>query len=871
MSPLNLHPHDRLLKFGIAVLAAGLLAAGTSFAQPPEPPLGWLASHSTDVVRGRVLSLESRWTDDRTQIVTEVRIAVDEVLRGGAALEVRLLHPGGQVGDIAQRSAHGASFSQGEEVLVFAQPAQGALLRLASFAEGKVGLQRDERGLWVSSEALRQVTPDTRFEADVEGRVRWVDFARVVRSALEGGGETGLHRRQSPSLGSVAAPASPVAGQPLESVGFHVVEVNNGTFYRCPSERTPFIHWDLRQFPGCRVPYEINANHDRPAAIAAAAFTNEVHAAAGKWNAVPPAHISVFDNTQSSGCIPNQLDNRNCVSWLNNFNWGTLVAWTSWWVNVASGRIIESDVFLNPNIVWTVTPNPLPNPCPQVRGVQSTLIHEIGHFVGLGHPQIFANAAACGNDDPNQVTKMYRDSTYLCQLNLHQADKDGINYLYTHDLGDLPDPPYPTLVHQNVNSGRTLSGVRLKVPNDGPSHLYGIYQDPDPAQANFPRYQYEWLAFDDGAIDDHPLECEARPVDNFDDGVRFNFQCVNGRIQGLVTVLMSVRTSADVRGRTHTYNLANRMYLNGWFDWNGDGDFNDVLEHGIGPGAGSFAITAGGGYVFQILPPPNTPCSFASRFRLDWREDVGQVLAIDNNAPLSLERYAAQHGEVEDYTTPPQYPIPVYCHPKEVPVFFGGSSRTVSLLYLCHPPKVSTVTSVPAPAQFPSAGVDCMNSTMTVGIDLDFDGIADETVGTNGDVCVSRSDPFVGPDGLRVVQTEMISLDMFGTSELAGDLHIGLAGPSFGEIQQSEEAAAQGFDVSGEAPASTFFDVTFVVDTELFGSSDPVGPLRVEGEIGAVPPGEVIGAPPPPPPPPVPEEEPVPTETEPDLGGAGML
>jgi hypothetical protein len=830
----------------LAMLAVGLLAAGSSFAQPASPTLVWLGAHSTHVVRGRVVSLESSWTEDRTQIVTEVRIAVEEVLKGRAALEIRLIQPGGRVGDIAQRSAEGASFAQGEEVLVFAEPGEGTTLRLASVAEGKVGLRRDERGLWISPDSLRQVAPELELATDAEGRVRWGDFARAVRSALEEGGEPGLRRRQSPSLGSLAAAATPMAGQPLETEGFHVVEVNGGTFYRCPSERTPFLHWDLRQFPDCRVPYEINANHDRPAAIPAASFISEVHAAAGKWNAVAPAHISIFDNTQDSQCQPNQMDNRNCVSWLNNFAWGpNTVAWTSWWVDVASGRILESDVFLNPNWVWTVTPNPLPNPCPQVIGIQSAFIHELGHFVGLGHPQIFVNPA-CGNDDPNGVTKMYQSSTSLCQLKLHQADRDGINYLYTQDLGDLPDPPYPTLVHQNVNSGRTLSGVQLKIPNDGPSHLFGIYRDPDPAQPNFPRYQYEWLAFDDGAIDDHPQECEARPVDNFDDGVTFKFKCVNGQIQGLVTVLVSVKTSADVRGRVHTYNLNNRMYLNGWFDWNGDGDFADLLEYGIGQGAGSFAITAGGGYVFQILPPPNTPCDFASRFRLDWREDVGQVLAIDPG--LLRERYAAQHGEVEDYPTPPQFPIPVYCHPKEVPVLFGGSGRTVSLLHLCHPPKVSSVTAIPAASEFPPAGMDCMHSTMTVGLDIDFDSFADEMVGLTGDVCVNRSDPFVGPDGLRVIETEMVSLDMVGTSELAGDLHVGLAGPSLGQIEQSPEAAAQGFDVSGEAPASTYFDVLFVVDSELYGSSGPVGPLRVEGEIGAVPPGEVIGEPPPPPP-----------------------
>jgi hypothetical protein len=214
---------------------------------------------------------------------------------------------------------------------------------------------------------------------------------------------------------------------------------------------------------------------------------------------------------------------------------------------------------------------------------------------------------------------------------------------------------------------------------------------------------------------------------------------------------------------------------------------------------------------------------------------------------------------------PPPYDPPVYCHPKQVSATFEESGRVVSLLDLCHPPEVTTVAVAQSESSFPVAGGECMHSTMTVGIDLDLDGLADEGVGLTGDVCVQRSDPYIGPDGLRVIDTEMISLEMVGTSEIAGDLHVGLAGPTFGSIQQSPEAAEQGFDVSGEYPASTYFDVTFVVDSELFGSSAPLT-IRVDGDIGQVPPGDVFE-----------ELEPVephdpdvtPSTEEPKIGGAG--
>jgi len=858
----SFRPFGRCLPSAVVLLA--LFAASLPLtAAPPDSTLGWLAAHSTDIVRGRVTSLRSFWNEDHTQIYTEVELAVQEVLKGEAVIRVRLLQPGGQVGDIAQRSAHEVTFSAGEEVLVFAQPADGSLLRLASVAEGKLPLHRDEEGrLWVPRAARQAVAPEVHLPTDEAGRVAWSEFSRLVRRLVEEP-ENGLRRTDAPALGSVAAAATPVAGQPIENAGFHVVEItpppNSIAANRCPNEPTPFVHWDLREFPECRVPYEINPTHDNPG-IANASFINEIHAAAGQWTGVAPSHIVLFDNTQDSQCLPNRRDNRNCVSWLRNFAWGpNLVAWTTWWVDIPSGKILESDVFLNPTVAWNVTPSPLPNPCPVVLGIQSTFLHEFGHFVGLGHPQLAQNGAVCGNDDPNQVTKMYRNSTALCQIQLHQADKDGINYLYTQDLGDLPDPPYPTLVHQNVNANRRLSGVDLKVPNDGPSHLFGIYRDPDPDQVNFPRYQYEWLAFEGGAIDDHADECEARPVDQFDDGVSIQLQCVNGQIQGMVSVILSVQTSPDVRGRVHTYNPNDPMYLNGWFDWNLDGDFADFLEHVIGPAPGSVRVTAPGAYAFQFLPPPGARCDAPSRFRLDWREDVGQIRSIDPT--LALERGAAQHGEVEDYLSVllpdppmPKIPHPEYCHPKSVPVHFPGG-RVVNMLDLCHPPKPKRPGTALSEF-FPPAGGECMHSTLTLGIDVDLDDEADEVVGLTGDVCVMRSDPFFDADGLKVIDTEMISLDMVGSSELAGDLHVGLAEPSFGQIRQSPEAAEMGVDVSVETPASSFFDVVFVVDTELFGTSNPTGPSRVTAEIAEVPPGEGFEELPPP-------EEPTADETDP--------
>lgn len=316
---------------------------------------------------------------------------------------------------------------------------------------------------------------------------------------------------------------------------------------------------------------------------------------------------------------------------------------------------------------------------------------------------------------------------------------------------------------------------------------------------------------------------------------------------GQVSVTLHVQTSRDVRGRLHPYNAGNAMYLNGWFDWNNDGDFQDAAEHTIGTGAG-VAVFGSGAFTFQVTPPPGALCTVRSRFRLDWREDVGQVSQVDTT--LNKEFGAAQHGEVEDYTglggsggIPTKHPSNEYCHPvHKVPVSFPGTGTKLFIQDLCHPPQPFDITTATA-TTFPAAGKDCMNTALCFKVDGDGDDVADEELCLTGPVCVQRSAPYVDPaDGLNTIDTEMVSLDMTGYSHFAGQLKIHLAPGthSLGKIKQSQEAADSGIDVSLATPASSFFDVIWMVESELMGTSDVVEPTRVEANISAVPPGETI-------------------------------
>jgi hypothetical protein len=650
----------------------------------------------------------------------------------------------------------------------------------------------------------------------------------------------------------------------LEPTGFHLLGPGGSATpgsesYLCPNEIPPFLHWDLRQFPGCVLPFQVNGNIPAPGNPTAAQALTAVDIAANTWTAVTPTPVTLLENNAGAPLCSQApaLDGHNCVSWDPAFPYAAnIYAVTLIWRTVSSGVILESDVTLNPtpdgNKVWQGSP---PDCASAAIGIEAVALHEFGHFLGLGHPDIFTSATGCANDDPTGSTVMYSFYANACKTALLQPDKDGVNYLYTPDLGDLADPPYPTKVHTGVPSGTVLSGVKLETPGNGPEHLFGIYQDP--TVGNLPRYQYEWLAFKNGAIDDSSLECEARKIDSFDDGVSASCECEDGVIDGPIALTLHVKTAADVRGRSHTYNAGSAMYLNGWFDWNGDGDFLDANEHPIGAGAG-VAVYDHGAFTFLVTPPPGTPCTTRSRFRLDWREDVGQLLKVDPT--LNLATGAAQQGEVEDYTgvcgvdgtpggggpggrgIPRLHPPNQYCHPMgKIAVTFPGLG-TISILDLCHPPAPIPIGTATA-TTFPAAGQDCMQTSLCFKVDGNNDGVIDEDLCLTGPVCVNRSAPYVDPDdGLRTIDTEMVSLNMTGYSHFAGQVTIRLAPGthSLGQIKQTQAAADTGVDVSLATPATSFFNVNWVVDSGLLGTSEAVGPTRVDANISSVPPGETI-------------------------------
>jgi hypothetical protein len=129
---------------GAAFLLVLLIWTGTPGAtqiifQSPQQ----MGMESVLVVRGRVADVHSYWNESRTKIYTETVIAVDETYKGDGAPTVRVVQPGGVVGN-RRMHVHGAvQWKFGEEVLLFLEPLSRGRHRVAGFSQGRFDIERD--------------------------------------------------------------------------------------------------------------------------------------------------------------------------------------------------------------------------------------------------------------------------------------------------------------------------------------------------------------------------------------------------------------------------------------------------------------------------------------------------------------------------------------------------------------------------------------------------------------------------------------------------------------------------------------------------------------------------------------------------------
>jgi hypothetical protein len=150
-----------------------------------------LAQTADAIVHGTVRRVESRWSGDGRRIVTDVEIQVTESLKGQAGSTVLVTQPGGRVGDIGQKVSGLASFTPGEEVVVFLERRGTQAFRVSGMAQGKYQVQRSEGGK--SAMAVPEPTgdvllldPDTRQPTTASPRTLSLQELKAsIRTALQ--------------------------------------------------------------------------------------------------------------------------------------------------------------------------------------------------------------------------------------------------------------------------------------------------------------------------------------------------------------------------------------------------------------------------------------------------------------------------------------------------------------------------------------------------------------------------------------------------------------------------------------------------------------------------------------------------------------
>jgi hypothetical protein len=110
---------QRVLRL-IVFVGCSLAVAATVDATVVVPAdLGELSRDARAIVRGRVMALDVRWTEDRRTIETVITLEVESYLKGPLGRTLQFRVPGGELGRFRSITVGAPEFSIDERVVVF--------------------------------------------------------------------------------------------------------------------------------------------------------------------------------------------------------------------------------------------------------------------------------------------------------------------------------------------------------------------------------------------------------------------------------------------------------------------------------------------------------------------------------------------------------------------------------------------------------------------------------------------------------------------------------------------------------------------------------------------------------------------------------
>jgi hypothetical protein len=179
----------------VALLCVSLLGSAVVATTIIRMDLKTLAQSAQLISRARCVSTESRW--ERGSIWTFDEFDVLEIFKGEPPQRLRIRLPGGRIGHEETKIEGVPRFSQGEEVVLFAEQTSAGDYGVTSWAQGTFRVHRDAAG---SDATLTQDTThfavlDPATRKLVSGGARDLPLTEFRRQIVEALGATSLSGR----------------------------------------------------------------------------------------------------------------------------------------------------------------------------------------------------------------------------------------------------------------------------------------------------------------------------------------------------------------------------------------------------------------------------------------------------------------------------------------------------------------------------------------------------------------------------------------------------------------------------------------------------------------------------------------------------